>query len=188
MIIQPAKRTESLKEYYFSIKNREIAKLNDERLAKGEDSVINLGIGSPDGTPPRAALSAVAETVIMDGVHGYQSYMGIPEFRQALADWYAAPEQYAACWDSLLGGGDERAQVDPAGAEALVRRLLGDGYEAAMADPRIDAYLRQVYELFGRTSTGEKSGVPRLIAGQRWLVPEVDTADALLELIRSELL
>ena len=108
--------------------------------------------------------------------------------RLALAVWYAAPEQYAACWDSLLGGGDERAQVDPAGAEALVRRLLGDGYEAAMADPRIDAYLRQVYELFGRTSTGEKSGVPRLIAGQRWLVPEVDTADALLELIRSELL
>ena len=89
MIIQPAKRTESVKEYYFSIKNREIAKLNEERLAKGEDSVINLGIGSPDGTPPRAALSAVAETVILDGVHGYQSYMGIPEFRQALADWYA---------------------------------------------------------------------------------------------------
>ena len=89
MIIQPAKRTESVKEYFFSIKNREMAKLNVERKARGEDPVINLGIGSPDGTPPRAALEAVAKTAVLDGVHGYQSYTGIPELRQALADWYA---------------------------------------------------------------------------------------------------
>ncbi|MBQ9193838.1 MAG: aminotransferase class I/II-fold pyridoxal phosphate-dependent enzyme [Bacteroidales bacterium] len=89
MIIQPAKRTESVKEYFFSIKNREMAKLNKERAARGEDPIINLGIGSPDGTPPRAALEAVARTAVLDGVHGYQSYTGIPELRQALSDWYA---------------------------------------------------------------------------------------------------
>ena len=89
MIIKPAKRTESVKEYFFSIKNREMAKLNAERKARGEDPVINLGIGSPDGTPPRAALETVAKYAVLDGVHGYQSYMGIPELRQALADWYA---------------------------------------------------------------------------------------------------
>ena len=89
MIIKPARRTESVKEYFFSIKNREIAKLNAERKDRGEEPVINLGIGSPDGTPPRAALNAVAKTAVLDGVHGYQSYTGIPEFRRALADWYA---------------------------------------------------------------------------------------------------
>ncbi len=89
MIIKPARRTESVKEYFFSIKNREIAKLNAERKDRGEEPVINLGIGSPDGTPPRAALNAVAKTAVLDGVHGYQSYTGIPEFRCALADWYA---------------------------------------------------------------------------------------------------
>ena len=62
MIIQPAKRTESVKEYYFSIKNREMARLNAERKERGEDPIINLGIGSPDGTPPRAALNAVSKT------------------------------------------------------------------------------------------------------------------------------
>lgn len=89
MIIQPAKRTESVKEYYFSIKNREMARLNAERKERGEDPIINLGIGSPDGTPPRAALEAVASNAVKDGVHGYQSYTGIPELRQAFADWYA---------------------------------------------------------------------------------------------------
>ena len=88
MIIEPARRTGSVKEYYFSIKNREIAAVNEERKAAGLKPVINLGIGSPDGTPPRTALSALASEAQKDGVHGYQSYTGIPELRKAFADWY----------------------------------------------------------------------------------------------------
>lgn len=88
MIIEPANRTLTVKEYYFSIKNREIAKLNAERAAAGLDPVINLGIGSPDGTPPRAALDVIAAEAVKDGVHGYQSYTGIPQLREALAAWY----------------------------------------------------------------------------------------------------
>ena len=89
MIIEPARRTESVKEYYFSIKNREIAALNAERKARGEEPVINLGIGSPDGTPPREALDALCDNAVKDGVHGYQNYTGIPELRNAFVEWYA---------------------------------------------------------------------------------------------------
>ena len=107
--------------------------------------------------------------------------------RLALAVWYAAPEQYAAFWDYLLGSGDVRLQSDPAEADARARQILGPAFEKAVSDGRIDTYLRAVYELFGRTSVGQKSGVPRLIHGGRWLVPETDTADDLLALIRTEL-
>ena len=107
--------------------------------------------------------------------------------RFALAVWYARPDVYEAYWDYLLGGGDERASIAPADAEARARALLGDGFQEAIQDPRIDAYLRKAEELFGRTSNAEKSGVPRLIHGQRWLVPETDQADELLELIRLSL-
>ena len=110
-----------------------------------------------------------------------------PLTRYALAVWYACPDAYAAYWDFLLGGGDERAAVDPADAEARARALLGSGFETALRDPRIDAYLRKAEELFGRTSNAEKSGVPRFIHGQNWLVPETDQADELLELIRLSL-
>ena len=88
MIIAPATRTLSVKEYYFSRKNREIARLNQERAAKGLDPVINLGIGSPDGSPSPEAVEALCCCAQKDGVHGYQSYTGIPELRQAMADWY----------------------------------------------------------------------------------------------------
>ena len=106
--------------------------------------------------------------------------------RLALAVWYQAPEACDAYWDFLSGGGDDRRQVDPADAEALARQLLGEAYEAALADGRIEAYLRRAYELFGRTSNSAKSGVPRLISGRHWIVPEVETADALWTLVQTE--
>ena len=89
MIIQPAKRTESVQEYYFSRKLKEIAQMNAERAQKGEAPVINLGIGSPDGMPPAAAIGALCETAQQSGNHAYQSYVGLPELRQAFADWYS---------------------------------------------------------------------------------------------------
>ena len=94
MIIEPAKRTLSVKEYYFSIKNKEIARLTAERVARGEDPVINLGIGSPDGSPSPEAIDALASCAHRAGVHGYQSYVGIPELRHAIAAWYE-PESSA---------------------------------------------------------------------------------------------
>ena len=89
MIIRPSKRTESVQEYYFSRKLKEIALMNAERAARGEDAVINLGIGSPDGMPPAASIEALTASAMQPGNHAYQSYIGLPELRQAFADWYA---------------------------------------------------------------------------------------------------
>ena len=89
MIIQPAKRTESVQEYYFSRKLKEIAAMNADRAVRGEDPVINLGIGSPDGMPPAASIEALTASAVQPGNHSYQSYVGLPELRQAFAVWYA---------------------------------------------------------------------------------------------------
>ncbi len=89
MIIRPAKRTESVQEYYFSRKLKEIAAMNAERVSAGKDPVINLGIGSPDGMPPLEAIEALKDSASQAGNHAYQSYVGLPELRKAFADWYA---------------------------------------------------------------------------------------------------
>lgn len=89
MIIKPAKRTECVQEYYFSQKLKEIARMNVARKAAGENPVINLGIGSPDGMPPMAAVEALCESAVQPGNHAYQSYVGLPELREAFAGWYA---------------------------------------------------------------------------------------------------
>ena len=82
-MIQPANRLNSISEYYFSQKLKEVAQMN----AEGK-KVINLGIGDPDLPPLRATLNVMCEQTQRSDVHGYPPYVGIPELRKAFADWY----------------------------------------------------------------------------------------------------
>jgi aspartate/methionine/tyrosine aminotransferase len=88
MIITPARRTATVREYYFSRKLREIDAMNAERLARGEDKIISLGIGAPDRMPPADAIDALVESARRPGNHAYQNYTGIPQLREAFSDWY----------------------------------------------------------------------------------------------------
>jgi hypothetical protein len=89
MIIPPASRTESVQEYYFSRKLKEIAEINRRHAAEGKASVVNLGIGAPDGMPPATAIRTLNECACRPDTHAYQSYVGIEELRKAFAGWYA---------------------------------------------------------------------------------------------------
>lgn len=83
MIIKEAQRLQHIKEYYFSVKLKEIASL----LSKGKD-IINLGIGNPDQAPARSVLEKLSSETMAPGNHGYQSYRGLPELRDAFSKWY----------------------------------------------------------------------------------------------------
>jgi aspartate/methionine/tyrosine aminotransferase len=82
-MIQKAERLQSVTEYYFSRKLREVAQLR----AEGK-SIINMAIGNPDLPPPSEVLKALDTALNHDGVHQYQSYQGIPELRSAIAEFY----------------------------------------------------------------------------------------------------
>jgi len=82
-MITPANRTTLVNEYYFSVKLKEIEQMN--RAGK---KVINLGIGNPDMPAPGNAIEAMAESARTYGTNGYQSYIGIPELREAFSAWY----------------------------------------------------------------------------------------------------
>ncbi len=81
--VVPAERISKVEEYYFSIKLKEIAKMNAEGAG-----VINLGIGSPDMPPTLKVREMLAKSAMEENVHGYQPYVGIPQLREAFAAWY----------------------------------------------------------------------------------------------------
>ena len=89
MIIAPAHRTESVQEYYFSRKLKEIAAINRSNAAAGLPPVVNLGIGAPDGMPPAAAIDTLVASAQKPDSHAYQSYIGLDALREAFAGWYA---------------------------------------------------------------------------------------------------
>ncbi|SBW05048.1 aminotransferase class I/II-fold pyridoxal phosphate-dependent enzyme [uncultured Dysgonomonas sp.] len=83
MNIIPADRLNTVQEYYFSTKLREVAEMN----AAGKN-VISLGIGSPDLPPSEETVRALNESAAKNDAHGYQPHVGIPQLRDAFATWY----------------------------------------------------------------------------------------------------
>ena len=78
-----ATRLESVKEYYFSRKLREVA-----QLIKSGKPIINMGIGSPDLKPHPHVIKALTNAMKHPSAHMYQSYQGLPELREAIVDFY----------------------------------------------------------------------------------------------------
>ena len=82
--ITPAQRLASVTEYYFSRKLKEVAQLN----AQGKD-IISLAIGSPDQPPSDATIDTLCREARRPDAHGYQPTCGIPQLREAMAQFYA---------------------------------------------------------------------------------------------------
>lgn len=82
-MIEPSGRLNSINEYYFSRKLKEIDDLN-----KQGKNIINLGIGSPDLLPHPEVLKVLTNTAVKSNVHGYQSFRGSPVLRNAFSNWY----------------------------------------------------------------------------------------------------
>jgi aspartate/methionine/tyrosine aminotransferase len=78
--MQTANRLKEVQEYYFSAKLREIWTLEKE----GKE-VLNLGIGSPDLLPPDQVIEQLKKGSDLQGANQYQSYQGLPAFREAIA-------------------------------------------------------------------------------------------------------
>jgi aspartate/methionine/tyrosine aminotransferase len=83
MIVEGADRLKNSSEYYFSKKLAEIQKMRNQGI-----DVINLGVGSPDLSPPIGAIEAARAALVTSKAHGYASYRASPELRGAMASWY----------------------------------------------------------------------------------------------------
>jgi LL-diaminopimelate aminotransferase len=83
MNIKAASRLDSINEYYFSTKLKEIAAMN----AAGKN-VVNLGIGSPDLPPSVKTVEKLVATANLPTSHAYSSYVGVPALREAMAGFY----------------------------------------------------------------------------------------------------
>ncbi len=82
-MIRSAERLNSIQEYYFSQKLREVKEL----ISKG-NPVINMGIGSPDMVPSNQVIQAIQAALFDAKAHEYQSYQGLLELREAISAFY----------------------------------------------------------------------------------------------------
>ncbi|MDP5101974.1 MAG: aminotransferase class I/II-fold pyridoxal phosphate-dependent enzyme [Nonlabens sp.] len=78
-----SRKLDHVAEYYFATKLREVREL----VLTGKP-IINAAIGNPDLPPPPQALAALTTALTHASAHGYQSYLGLPELRDAMSQFY----------------------------------------------------------------------------------------------------
>jgi LL-diaminopimelate aminotransferase len=81
--IKKARRINELPPYLFA----EIDRRKRAALARGVD-LIDLGIGDPDIPTPSVIVEKLIESASKPANHRYPSSAGMPEFREAVAEWY----------------------------------------------------------------------------------------------------
>ena len=78
-----ASRMSNLPPYLFA----RIDEMKAEQLKKGVD-IIDLGVGDPDLATPPHIIASLCEAAKNPENHHYPSYVGMPAYRSAVADWY----------------------------------------------------------------------------------------------------
>lgn len=82
-MIRVADRLNHIEEYYFSKKLREVKKLELDGKP-----IINMGIGSPDISPPKKIIKSLEKSLYQKNAHRYQSYKGTDLLRNSIKSFY----------------------------------------------------------------------------------------------------
>jgi LL-diaminopimelate aminotransferase len=96
-MIITANRLNTVEEYYFSSKLREV-----RELVLAGKPIINMGIGSPDLKPSKLVVEAIQNAMHDEAAHQYQSYQGLPELRKSMASFYKQHFNVDASFDSEI--------------------------------------------------------------------------------------
>jgi aspartate/methionine/tyrosine aminotransferase len=130
-MIRTANRLNTVEEYYFSHKLREVREL----IAAGKP-IINMGIGSPDLQPAPEVIAALQNAVHDPTAHQYQSYQGLPDLRKAIASFYKSQFGVEADFNSeilpLMGSKEGIMHISLA--------FLNPGDEVLIPDPGYPTY------------------------------------------------
>ena len=107
-----------------------------------------------------------------------------------LAVWVANREVFPAFdrWMFSFESGDRWHPRSLDAAKTKAVELVGQAkFDAALVDPWIDRYMQTSVLIYGQTIQSGKSGVPKLVFGSRWVVPEPSDADELVSILQDSL-
>ena len=149
--ISTASRLNSVEEYYFSTKLKQIAQFKAEGIP-----VINIGIGSPDLAPSQKTIDALTAAAANPNNHAYQGYQGIPALRKAFTDFYGTHYQVTLNSDSevlpLIGSKEGIMHIAMAYLEAGDETLIPNpGYPTYQAACSLAGAKVLTYELSEKT-------------------------------------
>lgn len=110
--------------------------------------------------------------------------------RLSLAVWRADRNAFPRFekWLFTYDSGDKWQPRSLDAARLKAKELIGsDKLKTALTDVWLNQYIQTSVQLFGQTLKEGKGGIPKLIYGSRWIIPEPSNADDLSLLLQTSL-
>jgi len=110
--------------------------------------------------------------------------------RIGMAVWVADNKQFPVFEDFMFTyeSGDRWQPRSPEAARTKAIELVGsERFNEALADPRVNHYIENSVHIYGQTLRSGQGGIPKLLYGSRWIIPEVYNADDLVMILQKSL-
>lgn len=110
--------------------------------------------------------------------------------RIGLAVWLANREAFPV-FENWMYTFETGTHWQPRSIEAARNKaveLVGEsGFKAALSNPWIGRYMQRCAQMYGHSLQGANGGIPKLILGPRWVIPEPDSVDDLILILQKSL-
>ena len=110
--------------------------------------------------------------------------------RIGMAVWFVSREAFPAFenWMFTFETGDSWRPRSLETTRAKAVELIGqEKFDAALADPWIGKYIQTCIGIYGQTIQSGKGGVPKLIFGSHWVIPQLYNVDDLVMILQKNL-
>jgi uncharacterized membrane protein len=110
--------------------------------------------------------------------------------RIGLAVWLSRREAFPAFenWMFSFDSGDRWHSRSVEAAHAKAIELVGkEKFDNTVVNDWVDGYLQTCIQIYGQTIESGKSGIPKLVFGSRWVIPEPKNEDELIMILQTSL-
>jgi uncharacterized membrane protein len=110
--------------------------------------------------------------------------------RIGLGVWNAKPEVFATFenWMFTYDSGDKWQPRSLEGARAKAAELTGkEKLDDAIASNWVEKYMQSCIQVYGQTMQEAKGGIPKLVYGSNWVIPEPRNVDDLIMILQKSL-
>ena len=91
-------------------------------------------------------------------------------------------------WMFSFESGSRWQPRTPEAARAKAVEMIGkENFDKAYSDPWIDQYIQNSVEIYGKTIRSGNGGVPKMVFGSNWVIPEPYSIDELIMILQENL-
>ena len=152
------------------------------------DEVVRLYGGKLSFVLCPTPLNTQCNPYIPRDVDGFKNSCELA--RIGLAVWFADRAAFSGFqnWMFTFESGNSWQPRSLETAKVKAIELVGQAkFDTASADPWIGQYLQNCIQIYGHTIQGGKGGIPKLVFGSRWVIPEPQNAGELILILQKSL-